>query len=59
MSEEPKEADAGTMEGERGETDRQTSRQTGRQTVSREGAVAGEDKARKTQADKDRGGRGW
>lgn len=39
------------------QADRQAARQTGRQTVRREGAVAGEDKARKTQADKDRGGR--
>lgn len=30
----------------------------GRQTDSREGAVTGEDKARKTRADKEGGGRG-
>lgn len=45
------------MEGERGETDGQTDRQAGRRSVEKE--LWQEDKARKTQADKDRGDRGW
>lgn len=49
---EPKEADAGKR---RADCRREGE---GRQTDSREGAVTGEDKARKTRADKEGGGRG-